>query len=67
MKELERLIQSDEACYLLQEARELEKIIQGKCGTRYEEEMDIKKKKALLKRIKEIMKGEKEAIKNEEV
>ena len=58
MKELERLIRSNEAYYLLDQARELEKNIQSKGYSIYEEEMMKKKKEIILKRIKEIMKGE---------
>lgn len=58
MKKLERLITSDEAYYLLEEAREIEKNIEAKSYTIYEEEIMKKKKKEILKRIEEIMKGE---------
>ena len=58
MKKLERLITNDEAYYLLEEAREIEKTIEARGYTIYEEEIKKKKKKEILKRIKEIMKGE---------
>lgn len=58
MKELERLITNNEAYYLLEEAREIEKNIEAKSYTMWEEEIMKKKKKEILKKIEEIMKGE---------
>lgn len=57
MKELLRLVKSEEAMYLLEEIQEMEKCFEAKSWTEYEEQIKKDKEKEMLKRIKEIMKG----------
>ena len=57
MKELLRLVKSEEAMYLLEEVQEMEKCFEAKSWTEYEESIKKEKEKEMLKRIKEIMKG----------
>ena len=57
MKELLRLVKSEEAMYLLEEVQEMEKCFEHKSWTEYEESIKKEKEKEMLKRIKEIMKG----------
>lgn len=56
MKELKRLIESEEAMSILNELAELNKCINAKCYTVYEEETKRKELNENLKRVKEIMK-----------
>lgn len=58
MKELLRLVKSEEAMYLLEEVQEMEKCFEAKSWTEYEENIKKEKEKEMLKRIKEIMRGE---------
>lgn len=58
MKELKRIIESEEAMQLLEELAELNIYINAKSFTTYEEKVKQKELKDGLKRVKEIMKGE---------
>lgn len=56
MKDLLNLVKSDEAMYLLEEVRGLERTFEAKSFSIEEEEYHKKRQKEMLKRIKEIMK-----------
>lgn len=58
MKELKRLIESEEAMNILNELAELNKCINSKCYTLEEEKIKIKELNENIKKVKEIMKGE---------
>lgn len=58
MKELLRLVKDNEAMNLLQEVKNLEESFEAKSFSLEEEEYYKEKQKEMLKRIKEIMKGE---------
>ena len=57
MKELKRIIESEEAMQILNELAELNKSINAKCYTIYEEQIKQKELKEKMKIVKEIMKG----------
>lgn len=57
MKELKKLIESEEAIYLLNELAELNKCIEAKCYTIEEQEIKKRELKVGLNKIKKIIKG----------
>lgn len=57
MKELKRIIESEEAMQILNELAELNKSINAKCYTICEEQIKQKELKEKMKIVKEIMKG----------
>lgn len=57
MKELKKLIESEEAMKLLNELVELNKCIEEKCYTIEEQEIKSKELKDGLKKVKKMMKG----------